>query len=198
MYCVGLTGGIASGKTTVSNIFSDLGVTIVDTDVIARLVVEPGSICLKKIVEHFGNKILDENNSLNRKALREIIFSNPLEKGWLEALMHPIIRQETRSQIESATGPYVILSSPLLIESPDLKLVDRVLVVDTTQESQMKRTLARDGVDEAQIKKTIATQIARDERLAHADDIIDNSGTIEETQKAVKQLHSTYIKLSQK
>lgn len=197
MFCVGLTGGIASGKTTVSDSFLNLGIAIVDTDVIAREIVAPGTPCLEKIRAHFGEGIVDKHQALDRKQLREIIFSQPEEKAWLENLMHPVIREETRRQIQSAAGPYVILSSPLLIESPDIDLVDRVLVVDVPTKVQIQRTQARDNVSEAQIKKTIEAQLSREQRLARADDIIDNSGSQAETQQAVERLHQTYLTLSQ-
>ncbi|MFL0810600.1 MAG: dephospho-CoA kinase [Agarilytica sp.] len=197
MFCVGLTGGIGSGKTTVTDLFHDHGITIVDTDVIAREIVEPGSESLIKIATHFGPNILTKDGSLNRKALRDIIFSSPEEKLWLESLMHPIIREKARSDLKKATSPYVILSSPLLLESPDRDLANLKCIIDVTQEQQIERTAQRDGVNEAQIRKTIATQIPRGERLKAADDIIDNSGSVEETQKQVNQLHQKYLQLSE-
>ncbi len=196
MLCVGLTGGIGSGKTTVSDAFHALGITIVDTDIIARDIVKPGSYCLGEIAKHFGNNILDKNEALDRKQLREIIFRDNSEKLWLESLMHPVIRQKTEQQVQHSTSPYTILSSPLLIESPDIKLVDRVLVVDVPESIQVSRTHLRDGVDETQIQRTIAAQLTRDKRLARADDIIDNSDTKSHTLNQVKQLHTKYLALA--
>ncbi len=196
MFCVGLTGGIGSGKTTVSDAFKALGVRIVDTDAIARDIVKPGSYCLGEIIKHFGNDIIDKDGMLARKQLREIIFQDNTEKLWLESLMHPVIRQQTEQQIQNATSVYTILSSPLLIESPDIKLVDRVLVVDVPESTQVSRTHLRDGVNKSQIQRTIATQLMRNKRLARADDIIDNSGTKSDTLEQVKQLHTKYLALS--
>lgn len=196
MFCIGLTGGIASGKTTISNAFANLGIQIIDTDVIAREVVQPGSFCLAEIDKRFGSSILESNGSLARKKLREIIFNRPEEKVWLEQLMHPVIAQQTREQIASAPLPYCILSSPLLIESPDIEIVNRVLVVDVPEALQISRTLARDKVSETQVKNTINTQFNRNERLTRADDIIDNSGSKEHALEQVMSLHRTYLELA--
>ncbi len=196
MFCVGLTGGIGSGKTTVSDAFNELGITIVDTDVIAREIVRPKSYCLDEIETRYGKKILDKDGALDRKKLRAIIFQDDSEKHWLESLMHPVIRQHTEQQIQSATSPYVILSSPLLIESPDVELVDRVLVVDVPESTQVSRTHLRDGVDKTQIQRTIEVQLTRQERLDRADDIIDNSLDKSHTLEQVKRLHKTYLALS--
>ncbi len=196
MRCIGLTGGIGSGKTTVSDAFKALGITIVDTDVIARDIVKPGAHCLKEIEKRYGKTILDQDETLDRKRLRDIIFQDDSERRWLESLMHPVIRQQTEQQVQSATSPYVILSSPLLIESPDIHLVDRVLVVDAPEAIQVSRTLLRDGVDESQIQRTIAAQLSRQKRLDSADDIIDNSHEKSHTLEQVKRLHETYLTLS--
>ncbi len=196
MFCIGLTGGIASGKTTISNAFADLGIQIIDTDVIAREVVQPGSFCLAEISRRFGPNILETDDSLARKKLREIIFNRPEEKGWLEQLMHPVIAQQTREKIASAPLPYCILSSPLLIESSDIEIVSRVLVVDVPEALQISRTLARDDVSETQVKNTITAQLSRNERLTRADDIIDNSGSKEHTLEQVTSFHRTYLELA--
>ncbi len=196
MFCVGLTGGIASGKTTVSNAFSELGIQIIDTDVIAREAVQPGSFCLAEISRRFGPSIMESNGSLARKKLRGIIFNRPEEKDWLEQLMHPLIAQQTRKQIASAPPPYCILSSPLLIESPDIEIVNRVLVVDVPEALQISRTLARDKVSETQVKNTINAQLSRNKRLTRADDIIDNSGSKEYVLEQVMSLHRTYLELT--
>ncbi|MFL0801737.1 MAG: dephospho-CoA kinase [Agarilytica sp.] len=196
MLCVGLTGGIGSGKTTISDAFKALGITIVDTDVIARDIVQPGSHCLAEIVKRYGDSMLDEEGALDRKQLRDIIFRDPSEKRWVESLMHPVIRQQTENQIQNATSPYVILSSPLLIESPDINLVDRILVIDVPEPTQISRTHLRDGVDKSQIERTIASQLARNERLDRADDIIDNSRSKSQSLEQVKYLHATYLALA--
>lgn len=196
MFCIGLTGGIASGKTTISNAFADLGIHIIDTDVIAREVVQPGSFCLTEIDQRFGSNILESNGSLARKKLREIIFNRPEEKDWLEQLMHPVIAQQTREQIASAPLPYCILSSPLLIESPDIEIVNRILVVDVPEALQISRTLERDKVSETQVKNTINAQLSRNDRLTRADDIINNSGSKEHALEQVMSLHRTYLELA--
>ncbi len=196
MFCIGLTGGIGSGKTTVSNAFHELGITIVDTDVIAREVVAKDTPCLNALEAHFGTHILTANNELDRKKLRDIIFSNAEEKRWVEALLHPVIRQQTQRELAASQSTYTILSSPLLLESPDAALVDRVLVIDIPEEEQVKRTLSRDDVSEKQVKNTMTSQLSRAQRLAKADDILDNSGSIENTHKQVKALDSHYRKLA--
>lgn len=193
MFIVGLTGGIGSGKTTVSNLFKELGITVVDTDVIAREVVKPGSQCLYKIEQHFGSTILLDNGNLDRKKLRHIIFSQPEEKHWLESLLHPVIRRQTRLALENSSSPYAILSSPLLLESPDIELTSRIAVVDITPEQQVLRTTIRDETNSAQVEKIIATQLSREEKLAKANDIIDNSGTFENTKQQVLNLHRQYL-----
>lgn len=193
MFIVGLTGGIGSGKTTVSNLFNELGVTIVDTDVIAREVVQVGSQCLYEIEQHFGSSILLDDGNLDRKKLRTIIFSAPEEKRWLESLLHPVIRKQTRQALESSSSAYTIFSSPLLLESPDTELVDRIAVVDITAEQQVLRTTIRDKTNTSQVKKIIATQLSREEKLAKADDIIDNSGEVEHTKQQVRNLHKQYL-----
>lgn len=196
MYCVGLTGGIASGKTTVSDAFADLGIQIIDTDVIAREVVQLGSYCLNEVTKRYGNDILESDGSLARKKLRDIIFQRPEERIWVEKLMHPVIAQKTREQISSALSPYAILSSPLLIESPDIEIVDCVLVVDIPESLQLSRTLKRDDVSESQVKNTIKSQLSRKKRLTKADDIIDNSASKEQTLKQVLTLHESYLELA--
>ena len=196
VFCVGLTGGIGSGKTTVSNAFHELGITIIDTDVIAREVVAKGTPCLHELEAHFGASILTANNELDRKKLREIIFSDAEEKRWVEALLHPVIQQQTQQELAASQSTYSILSSPLLLESPDAARVDRILVVDIPEAEQVKRTKHRDGVSEQQIENTMTAQLPRAQRLAKADDILDNSGSIENTRKQVKALDSRYRELA--
>ena len=196
MYCVGLTGGIGSGKTTVSNLFQDLGITIVDTDVIARKVVAKGSPALTALAQHFSPTILTDSGELDRKKLRGIIFSDASEKAWVEDLLHPVIREQTRLTLTASKSPYTILSSPLLLESPDAALVDRVLVVDISEDDQILRTETRDGVGKDQIQNTIAAQMPRAQRLAKADDILDNSGSLDQLRKRVHALDLRYRELA--
>ncbi len=198
MLVIGLTGGIGSGKTTVAEFFQEQGVEIIDSDLIAREVVAPRTPCLAAIRDHFGDDILLPDGSLNRKRLREIIFADAEAKRWLEALLHPVIRQRTREKIDAARGPYVILAIPLLLETRDRQRVDRILVVDVPREQQIARTLARDQVARSQLESTLAAQVTREKRLASTDDVIDNSATPAHTKAQVLRLHDTYLKLAGK
>lgn len=194
---VGLTGGIGSGKSEVSRRFEQLGITVVDADIVAREVVNVGSVALSAISAHFGQDILNADGSLNRAQLRSRIFENPNEKNWLENLLHPIIRKEIVTQLAESKTPYRILSSPLLLETKQNELVDRVLVVDATEDMQLMRASARDANNTDQIQKIMAAQISRVERCAEADDIIENHGDLNELDLAVKKLHAFYLKLSE-
>lgn len=190
---IGLTGGIASGKTTVANIFAKLGIEIVDADIVAREVVEPGTPALQKISEHFGPSVLSEDGKLDRIALRKIIFSDDRAKAWLNGLLHPLIRSTIVEQLERTTSPYSILVAPLLLENNMQSLVSRILVIDTEVSTQIERTMARDNSDAAQAKAIISAQIARDKRLALADDVIKNNGMINNLTNDVKKLHDDYL-----
>ena len=175
MFIVGLTGGIGSGKTAVSDHLQSLGIDIVDADIASRTVVEPGQPALAKIAEHFGDDILLADQSLDRAALRQKIFSNPDDKQWLEALLHPLIAEEISYQLAKAQSPYAIFVSPLLLEAGQDAICDRILVVDVPEELQIARTTTRDNNDEAQVKRIIASQASRQQRLEKADDIIENT-----------------------
>lgn len=192
MLVVGLTGGIASGKTTVANLFQELGVPVIDTDQLAREAVKPGSIALKKIVEHFGQTILTTDNQLNRRCLRDIIFNQPTEKQWLEQLLHPIIRQAVMSNIEKITTPYCIVVIPLLVEN-NVNYIDRVLVVDVDEAIQIQRVMTRDDISKDQAQAILNQQATRQQRLAKADDIIQNDNSLAELTKEVQRLHQTYL-----
>ncbi len=198
MLVIGLTGGIGSGKTTVADEFAKLGVTLVDADLIAREVVEPGAPALDSITARFGADILDENGALNRAALRQIVFAKQEHKLWLEQLLHPLIRELIDSRITQATSPYCILVSPLLLETDQVKLVQRILVVDVSEKIQLDRTLARDRSNVETIKAIIASQLNREARLAKADDVIVNEGSMEELKDKVGALHSLYLDMSRK
>ncbi|MDO6444666.1 dephospho-CoA kinase [Colwellia sp. 1_MG-2023] len=173
-YIVGLTGGIGSGKTTVSNMFAELGVEIIDADIIAREVVAPNSLALKEIAQHFGQEILLTNGELDRSALRSKVFADDEDKRWLNALLHPLIRQSILMALSQAAGQYCILSAPLLLENNLHVLVNTVLVVDVSVETQLKRTCLRDKSNQQEVNAIINSQINRDQRLALADDIINN------------------------
>lgn len=194
MYVVAITGGIGSGKTTIANQFAALGIEVVDADVIAREVVEPGTPALAAIVSHFGSDILNAQGELDRRALRDRIFNHQEEKLWLNALLHPLIRQEMLRQCAAASSPYCLLVVPLLVENRLTGLADRVLVIDVDEETQIERTCRRDGVSRAQAQAILASQANRAERLAAADDVLDNqSGTSETIQARILALHETYL-----
>lgn len=194
---IGLTGGIGSGKSEACRLFQVRGITVVDADIVAREVVAPGSVALQEISQRFGQEIIEADNSLNRKKLRAIIFSNPAEKIWLEALLHPIINLDIRRQLAEANGPYVILVSPLLLETKQFELVDRILVIDASEQLQIARASKRDINNEAQIKAIMQTQLSRQERCARANDIIQNHGNIAELDEQIERLHQRYLELSQ-
>ncbi len=194
MYVVAITGGIGSGKTTVANQFAALGIEVVDADLIAREVVEPGTPALAAIASHFGPGILDEQGRLDRRALREQIFSDPAAKSWLNALLHPIIRSEMLRQCAATNSPYCLLVVPLLVENRLTGLADRVLVIDVDEATQIERTCRRDGVSLEQAQAILASQASRSERLAMTDDVLDNqSGTTETIRERILALHETYL-----
>ena len=189
---VGLTGGIACGKSTVANLFTALGATLVDTDLLAREVVAPGSPLLAQIARHFGAGVLQAEGSLDRAKLREKVFADPAERLWLERLTHPAIRELTDQRCESATGPYVIVAIPLLVETHGESRFDSVLVVDCEPELQIARLQARDGVTRVQAAQMLAAQATREQRLAVADDVIRNDGDIAALRDQVEKLHRRY------
>ena len=194
MYVVAITGGIGSGKTTVANQFAALGIEVVDADLIAREVVAPGTPALAAITSHFGPEILTEQGLLDRRVLRERIFSDQAAKSWLNALLHPIIRSEMLRQCAAVSSPYCLLVVPLLVENRLTELADRVLVIDVDEATQIERTCHRDGVSREQAQAILASQANRSERLAMADDVLDNqSGTTETIRARILALHETYL-----
>jgi len=190
---IGLTGGIGSGKSEACKRFAKRGITIVDADIVAREVVGPDRTALTQICTHFGADIINSTGQLNRSKLRTIIFSNPEEKQWLESLLHPLINTEIRHQLANATSAYAILASPLLLETTQFQLVDRVLVIDTSEQLQLERASHRDQNNEEQIKAIMQTQLSRQERCARANDIIQNHGDIHELDAQVEKLHQLYL-----
>ncbi|GLR76873.1 dephospho-CoA kinase [Aliivibrio sifiae] len=197
-YVIAITGGIGSGKTTVADTFyKNHNIDLVDADVIAREVVEPNTIGLTKIIEHFGKSILLENGYLNRSELRQRIFSSPDEKKWLNDLLHPLIREEMLRQLSLAQSEYVILVVPLLVENQLQYLANRILVVDVLEQTQINRTVNRDKVNQEQVKAILASQASRAERLAIADDIIKNDHNIHDLDNEIALLHNKYLLLSQ-
>jgi dephospho-CoA kinase len=191
-YRVGLTGGIASGKTAVSNLFGALGATIVDTDLLAREVVAPGTALLAEIASHFGPGILAADGSLDRRQLRERVFADAAERRWLEHRTHPAIRTLTDERSAAAPGPYCIVAIPLLVETDGAKRFDRVLVVDSEPELQVQRLMLRDGVTRAAALDILAAQASREARLAIADDVVHNNGELSSLRDQVEALHRAY------
>ena len=192
---VALTGGIASGKTTVAGLFAARGVPVIDTDVIARQVVEPGTAGLAAVVSAFGPDILGPDGRLDRRQLRERIFADRAARGRLEAILHPAIRQEMERQSQAAGGPYQLLVIPLLAEGGRRDHVDRVLVVDVPESMQVERLMQRDGVGREQALASLAAQASRGQRQALADDVVVNSGRVEDLEPQVARLHETYLTL---
>lgn len=190
---VGVTGGIGSGKSAVTQRLEALGITVVDADVVARLVVEPGRPALAEIARHFGDEILLGDGTLDRAALRKRVFADEGERRWLEQLTHPLIGKEILEQINASTSPYTILSSPLLLDTNQNALADCVVVVDVPEAMQLQRTMARDSNDEAQVRRIMAAQMARDDRLEKADYVIDNSGELEDLDPQVDELHKALL-----
>jgi dephospho-CoA kinase len=192
---IGLTGGIASGKTTVANFFADLGVPVIDTDVIAREVVARGAPALAEIRAEFGDEVFD-NDMLDRKALRKLVFSDDSKRRRLESILHPRIREATLIQARTVTAPYMIIVVPLLVESPMKEFMDRVLVVDCSEEVQLSRLKARDADNDEQARRIIAAQASRDERLAIADDVVLNDADLDQARTRIEALHKEYLELS--
>jgi dephospho-CoA kinase len=196
-YIVGLTGGIGSGKTVASDHFASLGVPIVDTDIVAREIVETGQPALNELVLKFGSEILNNDGSLNRATLRTIAFSNDENKKTLDAVTHPAIRQETASQIASIDYPYCLVVVPLLTsDSPFLEFTQRVLIVTADHETKVERVKRRSGLSESEVLRIMRTQLTDEQRVEFADDIVSNNGTIEDAQKQVEALHHKYLELS--
>lgn len=195
-YIVGVTGGIGSGKTAATNRLEQHGITIVDADIVARQVVEPGSEALNKIQSQFGDQFILDDGNLDRAKMRELVFSQPAMKDKLNTIMQPAIRAELMRQLSQAHSDYVVLSAPLLFENSLHKVCNRVLVIDVPEEIQLQRASQRDEVSKANIKAIIAAQISRVERQALADDLLLNDGSIEELNIQIDQLHKKYLTLA--
>ncbi len=194
---VGLTGGIGSGKSAAADEFARLGAVVVDTDAIAHGLTGAGGSAMPEVQRIFGQGVIDSSGAMDRRKMRERVFAEPAAKKALEALLHPMIREESRRRIEAAQTPYVVHVVPLLVESADYrKRVDRVLVVDCPEALQVERVRARSGLPEAEVRAIMASQAARADRLAAADDVIDNSGTLDALRKQVAALHRRYLEYS--
>ncbi len=193
---VGMTGGIGSGKSTVTAMFAALGVPIIDTDVIARELVEPDQPCLHTIVERFGIEVLDEQGRLDRAKLRTRVFADSGERKALEAILHPAIREAVATRVSAVDEAYCIVVIPLLLESGQRDLVDRILVVDCPVETQIARASARDDVTRPEVEAIVQAQISRSERLAAADDVLNNDATLDALRQQVHALHTRYLTLA--
>ena len=193
---IGLTGGIASGKSTVAQRFMDLDVPVIDADVAARAVVAPGKPGFEQVISRFGPAIVAANGELDRRALRELVFSDPDSRRDLEVILHPLIRADMDRSAAAAVGPYIVMAIPLLIEGGSRDRVDRILVVDVDEAVQLQRVMARDrcSLDEAQA--ILAAQAPRSARLAVADDVLPNTGTVTDLRQAVDRLHQHYLSLA--
>ncbi|MCX7121068.1 MAG: dephospho-CoA kinase [Gammaproteobacteria bacterium] len=196
VFCIGLTGGIASGKTTAARLFSDLGVPIIDADEISHQLTQPNAAAYEKIVNHFGEAILHEDNTINRKKLRRIIFKNKVQRRWLENLLHPLIRKTMKDLISKVQSPYCICVIPLLAESQDIDFIDHVLLIDTPIEMQIERAKKRDETNTKAIQKIIDAQANHQERLKIADDILPNNGDLLELKSHVEKLHQHFLSIT--
>ena len=195
-YRVGLTGGIASGKTAVADIFASLGAGLVDTDQVARDVVAPGQPGLEAVRREFGEAVIRASGELDRRALREVVFADPAARRQLESLLHPLIRACTLEALEQLRTPYAVAVVPLLVETGFGEWVDRVAVVDCPREIQLERLMNRDGIDHDRAESMLSAQVGRETRLGAADDVIDNGGSPESTRRQVQRLHALYQGLS--
>ncbi|WP_434703936.1 dephospho-CoA kinase [Pseudomonas sp. Z1-12] len=194
-WILGLTGGIGSGKSAAAQHFIDLGVHAIDADHAARWVVEPGRPALAKIAEHFGPGVLQADGALDRAALRKLIFEQAEERRWLEALLHPLIAEEIAHHLAQAQSPYAILVSPLLIESGQYAMTQRILVIDAPEQLQIERTLQRDQTSEQQVQAILKAQSSRQDRLSHADDVVVNDRDLTWLHSEVERLHHFYLTL---
>ena len=198
MFVLGITGGIGSGKTVVTDIFSELNINVIDADIASRKAVEKGSECLKEIENYFGSEVILNDGNLNRQKLREIIFNKEDKKEWLEKLLHPRILEIINNELAESKTLYSILVSPLLFETGQNKLCTRTLLIDADERFQIERASIRDSVPEDQIKNIIEAQMPRSEKIRLANDIVSNDSTLESLREKIISLHSTYIELSRK
>ena len=196
MLAVGITGGIGSGKSAAADRFSELGVPIIDADVIARQIVEPGRPACRKVIDAFGDEVASDDGGLNRAKLRKIIFSEPEKKTLLENILHPEIHAEILRQIAELSTPYTIVVIPLLAESKRQYPLDRILVIDAPAEFQVSRVSARDDQSESEVKRVIQLQSSRPDRLAIADDVIENTGSLQSLRNSVDALHEKYLAIA--
>ena len=197
MFVLGLTGGIGSGKTAASDYLASKGICVVDADVVARQIVEPGQPALAAITQRYGADALLADGCLDRAWLRQKVFAEPIERQWLESQTHPRIRQAIIDQLQNASSEYAVLVSPLLFESGQYQLTQRTLLIDVAEDIQIARATSRDQNDEQQIRRIIAAQMSRTDKRAKADDIADNSKDLAHLYQQLDQLHHTYLQLAQ-
>lgn len=190
---IGLAGGIGSGKSTITTYFNKMGIQSVDADDVARLVVQPGSACLNKIHQRYGDGILLNDGSLNRRSLRDIIFDKPEERIWLETLTHPAIREEISAQLNAITSPYALLVHPLLFETKQDVICKLVIAIDVPKNIQLQRVMSRDNISKESAEKIMATQLSNSERIDRADLVLENSGNIAEMNAKVFELHKKIL-----
>jgi len=194
---IGVTGGIGSGKSTAAQLFADYGAALVDTDAIALALTQPGQPAVVEILRSFGSEYVSPAGALDRPRMRERVFGDPHARQALEAILHPLIRAQVAAQVTAAQAPYVLVLIPLLVETGGYReLIERVLVVDADERVQIERTMARSALTEAQVRAIMATQVSRQQRLAAADDIIENSGDLERLRTQVQALHQRYLQLA--
>ncbi len=196
-YCIGLTGGIGSGKSSAAKVFEEFGAAIVDTDEISHALTRPGGAAIALIKGEFGAEYIAADGSLDRAKMRQLVFSDPGARKRLEAILHPLIGQETRARVAAAAQPYVILAVPLLLEANAyLDLVKRIAVVDCSEAQQVERTMLRSALSEQQVRAIMASQVSRTQRLARANDVLDNSGDSAGMRRQVEALHEKYLALA--
>ncbi|MBA3981553.1 MAG: dephospho-CoA kinase [Alcanivorax sp.] len=196
MFVVGLTGGIGSGKTAASDYLASLGITVVDADLASRVIVEPGQPALAAIEAHFGAEVIAADGTLDRRALRERVFADPEQRKALEAITHPAIGAEIMRQLQASRSPYTVLVSPLLLETSQHRMAQRILLIDVPEALQVARTTSRDEVPAAQVEAIMAAQMPREEKRARADDIVVNDGDLSHLQAQLDTLHARYLEMA--
>jgi dephospho-CoA kinase len=195
-YCIGLTGGIASGKSTVAQLFATLGIQIIDADNVSKKLTEKNQIAYKSIVTHYGTKVLKNNGELDRRQLRSIIFSDSKERIWLEQLLHPLIRKTIKEQVDSSTTPYCIVEIPLFLNKKNYPYIDRILLIDASRKVQIARVMQRDLCSREEALAILAAQPEFSARLVEADDVLVNDFGLDHLKAAVKRLHEMYLQKS--
>lgn len=196
MYCVGLTGNIASGKSTVSHLLKRRGIVVISADEVARELTLANQPALIAIAKHFGKSVIHSNGELNRFALREMIFKDPKQRLWLEQLLHPLIRQLIQERIKTSAGPYVIIEIPLLNSRSDYPYLDRVLLIVANHEQKVSRVMARDHSNQEQAEAILATQVNETTHRGFADDIVNNDGSLNDLAKKIEILHQQYLQFA--